>query len=178
MKLSGKRPGVHIEPVVLPRPDGDLVFQIKAIDSFDEFERLCPYPKPPAKVLPNNERVEDTNDPSYLKKCESWGIKRIAYIVIKGLLDGTPDLEWETVNLSDNMTWPNFRQELRDSGLSDIEINRLVNGALVANSLSERAVEEARKRFLASLRVPKDASLCLTEELANGLSGEPASDST
>lgn len=177
MKLRGKRPGIHVEPVVLPRPDGDLVFQIKAIETFDEFEKLCPLPKPPAKILPNKERVEDTNDPAYLKKCEQWGVKRMAYIIIKGLMDGTPDLEWETVKLSDNTTWSKYRDELRESGLSDIEINRLVNGALVANSLSERAVEEARKRFLASLRLPSVESLCPTGEQDTTPSGEPAKDS-
>jgi hypothetical protein len=178
MKLKGKRPGIHVEPVILPRPDGDLEFLIKAIDNFDEFEKLCPLPKPPAKILPNNERVENTNDPAYVKKCEAYGVKRMAYIVVKGLMDGTPDLEWETVDISDNTTWSNFRKELRDSGLSDIEINRLVNGALVANSLSERAVEEARKRFLAGLQAPRDESSSLVDELASSQSGEPASDST
>jgi hypothetical protein len=113
-----------------------------------------------------------------VKKCEAYGVKRMAYIVVKGLMDGTPDLEWETVDISDNTTWSNFRKELRDSGLSDIEINRLVNGALVANSLSERAVEEARKRFLAGLQAPRDESSSLVDELASSQSGEPASDST
>jgi len=156
MKLKGKRPGVHVELIVLPREDGDLVFRIRALESFEEFENLCPPPKPPAKILPGGKRVEDPTDSAYLDLCQEWGTKRFAYMVIKGLTDGTPDLEWETVKLSDNTTWPKFREELIQSGLCDTEVNRLVSATMVANCLSERAIEEARKRFLASVQAPEE----------------------
>jgi hypothetical protein len=157
MKLRGKTPGVHVEPIILPRPDGDLEFQARAIDDFDAFEQLCPMPQPPEKILPGNIRVKNVEDMNYLKAVNSYSEKRVAYMVVKGLSDGTEGLEWEQVKLNDFNTWHLFRKELRDSGLSDIEINRVVAGVMVANSLSERAVEEARKRFLASVQPPKSA---------------------
>ena len=174
MKLKGKRPGIHRELVVLPREDGDLVFYVRAIEDFEGFEKLCPPPTPPAKILPGDKRVENPLDPAYLELCSEWGVKRLAYMVIKGLTDGTPDLEWEKVKVDDNTTWVRFRDELRDSGLSDIEINRLVAATMVANSLSEQAIDAARKRFLASLQVPENLSLSQNGEQNTSSSGEPA----
>ena len=149
MKLKGKRPGVHIEPIILPRPDGDLVFHCKAIENFDDFESLCPPPEPPAVIKPNGEKIHNAADPDYIKQLSNYGDKRVAYMVVKGLSDATVDLEWETVKMDDSNTWIQFRDEFRESGLSDVEINRVVSGAMIANSLSEFAVEAARKRFLA-----------------------------
>lgn len=150
MKLKGKRPGVHIETIVLPRNnDEDLVFHARGIEEFETFEKLCPPPEPPAKILPGGQEVPNPNDENFLKAVDGYGAKRVAYMVVKGLSEGTPDLEWEEVKLSDHHTWDNYRKELRESGLSDIEVNRVVAGVMRANSLSEYAVEEARKRFLA-----------------------------
>jgi hypothetical protein len=136
--------------IILPRGGEDLVFHAKAIDSFDEFEKLCPPPEPPKKILPGGEKIENPQDPEFLKSMDNYGAKRLGYMVVKGLAEGTPDLEWEKVKLDNNTTWHLFREELRESGLSDVEVNRLVAGVMKANSLSEIAIEEARRRFLAS----------------------------
>jgi len=152
MKLKGKRPGVHIEPIPLPRPNGDLIFLAKAIEDFEPFTTLCPPPKPPTKTLPGGEIISNIEDKGFQQALTNYGNKRVAYMVIKGLEDGTPDLEWETVKLDDHTTWDKYTKELRESGLSDIEISRLVNGVMRANSLSEDAVEEARNRLLVSER--------------------------
>lgn len=149
MKLNGKQPGVNIEQIFLPRGNETLVFHAKAIDSFDEFEKLCPPPEPPAKILKGGEKISNPEDPEYKKSMDNYGAKRLGYMVIKGLLE-TPGLEWEKVKLDDHTTWQKFREELRESGLSDTEVNRLVAGVMKANSLSEIAIEEARRRFLAS----------------------------
>lgn len=153
MKLKGKQPGVHIEPIILPRSDCDLVFHAKAINDFEPFEKLCPVPNPPKKRLPSGEEILNVEDRGYKQALTNFGAKRLAYMIIKGLSDGTPDLEWEEVKLDDHTTWMKYREELLKSGLSDIEVSRLVAGVMRANSLSEVAVEEARKRFLASQQV-------------------------
>jgi hypothetical protein len=176
MRLKGRRPGVHIEPIVLPRPDEDLVFHAKAIENFDEFDKLCPIPEPPAKILPSGQNVPNANDANFLKAMEGYGGKRVAYMVIKGLTEGTPDLEWETVELSNHFTWDKYRKELQESGLSDIEINRLVAGVMKANSLSEHAVDEAMKRFLAGQAVQREELSSQKGEQLNTLSGVPASE--
>lgn len=177
MKLKGRRPGVHIEPIILPRPEGDLVFHAKAIDSFDEFEQLCPPPEPPGKILPGNVKVSNPEDATFIQQLNQYGDKRVAYMVIKGLLDGTDDLEWENVDLGNHLTWMKFREELRESGLSDVEINRLVSGVMTANSLSEPAVERARQRFLAGVQVQSEESSSQKGGQPTSLSGKPASES-
>jgi hypothetical protein len=144
MKLKGRRPGIHLEPIIIPRPEEDLVFHARGVEDFEEFEKLCPPPEPP-------------------------------YMVVKGLSEGTPDLEWETVSLENHHTWTKYREELRESGLSDIEVNRIVAGVMRANSLSEVAVEQARKRFLASQQAHSEESSSQKAEQSNTPSGEPAS---
>jgi len=175
MKLNGKRPGAHIEPIVLPRPEGNLVFLAKAIESFDEFDKLCPYPTPPQKILPGKQLVSNYEEPEYKKQVMRHGELRLAYMVVKGLLD-THGLEWETVDLSDYRTWNKYREEFRASGLSDVEINRLVNGVSIANCLSEAAVSEARADFLAGRQAVLSESSSPNGEPVSTPSGEPAKD--
>jgi hypothetical protein len=157
MKLKGKKPGVHVEMIILPRGEEDLVFHCVAIDDFTDFEKLCPPPEPPKKIMPDKSEIVNVEDPNYQKALVNWGQKRVAYMVVKGLALGTSDLEWEDVELENHTTWPNFRKELRESGLSDVEVNRLVAGCMRANSLSEAAVQEARARFLASQAPPAES---------------------
>lgn len=177
MKLKGRRPGVNVEVIVLPRGNSeDLVFHARAVDDFTEFEKLCPPPEPPKKVLPNGEQIPNFQDKDYQKHLENYGFKRVAYMVIKGL-EATEDLEWEQVDPSNHTTWLQFRPELRESGLSDIEINRVVNGCMKANSLNEAAIEAARKRFLASQQAPQGEQSSQTDEPPTSSSGEPASES-
>jgi len=174
MKLKGRRPGVHIEPIVLPRPEEDLVFHAKAIEDFDEFEKLCPVPEPPAKILPSGEKIPNAGDPSYLDSMSAYGMKRVAYMVIKGLSEGTPDLEWDTVELENHHTWLGYRKEMRESGLSDTEINRIIAGCMRANSLSEVAVDQAMKRFLAGQQARSEEQTSQKVEPSNTPSGKPA----
>lgn len=149
MKLNGERPGVHIEPIVLPRPKGDLVFHAKAVGDYEEFDNLCPVPEPPKRKMADGSTVSNVTDEGYRAQVAQYSQKRVAYMCIKGLAEGTPHLEWEDVKLEDHTTWLKFEDELRDSGLSDIEIKRVVAGCMKANCLNEKLIEEARKRFLA-----------------------------
>jgi hypothetical protein len=77
-------------------------------------------------------------------------------MIIKSL-EETEGLEFESIKLDDHTTWTNVYKEFKDSGLCDMEITRLIDGVMEANSLSDERVEEARSRFLASkLQVLKD----------------------
>jgi len=173
MKLNGKRPGAHVEPIVLPRPGEPLVFLARAIDSFDEFDKICPSPTPPQKILPGKKVSTNYEDPNFKKAVARHGQLRLAYMVIKGLSE-TPGFEWETVKLDDHNTWTKYEDELKDAGLSGVEVNRIINGVSIANCLSEAAIEEARNDFLAGRLQEQSVSCSPNGEPESTPSGEPA----
>lgn len=151
MKLNGvKISGPNVETIVLPRGDGSpIVLRAQAILDMDEFDKLSPVPKPPEKMLPGGIKVPNLEDSYYLAAVEEVGKRRMAYMVVKSL-EATPGLEWETVRLSDPSTWLGYRDEFREAGFSEVEVNRITAAVMSANCLSEEKVEEARQRFLAS----------------------------
>lgn len=148
MKISGKKLSQCIVNIVLPRSDGDIVLIAKGITSYKEFEELCPIPKPPMRVYPDGSKQVDINDADYKKLVNDWAAKKGAWMVIKSLSE-TPGLEWESVDLTDPSTYPNFTQEFQDSGLSDAEISRIIDKVMLANGMNQEMITEAEKRFLA-----------------------------
>jgi hypothetical protein len=149
MKINGQklnRP--NSELIFLPRGDGnDIVFKAQAVPSDEEFTKLFPEPKVPNALVPGGTKP-DFEHPKYKELVEKRGSARFDWIVLKSL-EATEGLEWETVDLKNPDTYGNYRKELMDSGINSIEIGRIIKGVLVANSLSEDKIEEARKRFLA-----------------------------
>lgn len=179
MKIRGKAVGVHEEPIIIPRPDGDVEIIAKAVEDAEKFEKMCPPPQPKAKKLPNGDIIRDFEDKRYQKDLEAWAEKKTAWMVIKSITAGTPDLTWEEVDLSNHTTWMKYKDEMRESGFSENEINRITNAMLRANGLSEAAFAEARQRFLLRRQVAaaeSSESTSPTVEASNTSSGELASD--
>lgn len=176
MLLNGKRiEGPNEELIIIPRPDEPIIFTARAVLDMAEFERLCPRPKPPIIKKKSGERVEQTDDLRYQQKVNEYAERRMAYMVIKSL-EATEGLEWETVVVGDPETWVNYDPELRESGFSDTEVNRIVVGVLSANCLNESKLEEARKLFLAGQQEQKSSS-SLEEEANSTQIGELVKDS-
>jgi hypothetical protein len=178
MLLNGKKPGLNVETIVLPRGDDEpIVFTAKAVLDMSQFERLCKEPTPPVVVKRTGERVEDEKDPKYLKALDEYGRRRIAFMVLKSLED-TEGLEWETVNMGDPATWNNYEKEFQEAGISTIEINRIISGVLTANCLNENRLKEARDHFLAGRlhRTERNGSSPDSEKITI-TSGEPVKDS-
>jgi hypothetical protein len=153
MKLNGKKiEGPNIELIFIPRADKEpIVLKAQAVTDYEAFKKLCPEPKPPKAMKPGRIIVQNTEDPEYKKAMEEHSKKRLEYMILQSL-SVTEGLEWETVNLGDASTWGNYEAELRASGFSDIEIQRIVMSVLSANGLDDAKVEQARNRFLASQR--------------------------
>lgn len=178
MKINGKRLDCpNIVTIVLPRSSGeDVVFKAKAVLDAEDFERLCPPPKPPTMIRKGFGRVEDIEDPRYKAAMEERNTKRFDWIIIQSLR-ATDGLEWEKVKYSDSNTWHLYKEELREAGLGDYEIQRLIRGVLEANCLDETKMEEARNRFLLGQVKGADGYSSLTTEQASTPSGEPVNGS-
>lgn len=150
MLLGGKKRKHNVKILVLPREgeDGPIVFKCGAVTDMELFEKLCPPPVPPLKVLKGGEKVPDFEDKGFITSVAQQADRRWDYIVLRSLL-ATDGLVWETVDLNLPETWANWRKEAIESGLSHFETNKIVNTVVQANSLSEDMLEEARKTFLA-----------------------------
>jgi len=176
MRLNGRKiEGPNEEIIILPRPEEPLVFIARAVLDMSDFERLCPRPIPPIKRMKNGEKIEETDNPAFIAKQDEYGSKHLAYLIIKSL-EATEGLEWETVKLGNPSTWLNYETELKEAGLSDMEVKRITLGVMTANCLNETKIEQVRKLFLAEQLERKDL-LSRTEGLSITPSGEDANDS-
>lgn len=143
---------------------------------YDEYEALCPLPKPPMQFHKGGIKVPDLADETYLQQVNSRSDCRINYIVLKSL-EYTEDLTWDTVDMKNPKTWGNYEQELKECYFTKTEVQRIQNACFEANSLSESKVEEARANFFAGLEEEKaneSSGLMLAQETTS--SGEVASD--
>lgn len=176
MKIGGVEvKGPTEEVLVLPRATSeDLVFRAKAVVDMTEFENRCPLPKPKAKLVAGGEWKKALDDPAYIQAVKDHSEIRFAWILLKSL--DPSDIEWDTVNFESPSTWTNWEEDLRNAGLSQTEINRVVNCVATANSLNEQKLEAARANFLAGLAKASEKSFSQNSEQEPTPSGEPAND--
>ncbi len=175
MKIHGKKiSGPNIETVVFPRNDGDIVFRAQAVLDYDDFEKLNPIPQPPQVLRPGGILSSDVEDKKYKAKIREWSLARTDFMVLKSL-EATPGLEWETVDMSDHTTWDNYREEMKDAGLSPAEMGRIVEIVSTACGLNQDKIDEATKRFLAMEAEGHVAGSSPSIEQSNTPSGEPVS---
>lgn len=133
--------------VIFPRAEGQFIFYIAAVPSFEAFDTLCPRPEPP-KILKKGKQIEDTDDPTFKQRWQTWVEYRQDWLVLQALADPENDITWETVNLTEPSTWSAVNKELKDAGLTELELQRLIGKVYEVNALSERGMEAARANFL------------------------------
>jgi hypothetical protein len=175
MKIGGVDPRTlpKEEILVLPRGDQEIVFRAVGIPDYEEFNKLCPEPKPPGKLTKDGwEPNED--DPDFKSVLAAHNAKRLAWMVITSL---TPsDIEWETVDPAKPSTWTKWQDEMKASGLSQVECNRVLQLVFQANCLDEEKLKRAREVFLLGQQpVPAEFS-GQNIAPASTPSGEPASE--
>jgi hypothetical protein len=177
MKIKGKKIiGPNKEVIAIPRGNGDdIILVAEAVLDHSPFDKLCPVPKPRIKKI-DGQDIPDLSDKSYNDKIQKYSEKKTTWLILTSL-KATPELEWEQVDLNDPSTWLLFRKELRESGFSDMEVNRIINGALSAQGLNEAKIEAARDRFLAKEKARLEVLSSLREERNYTQSTEPVSDS-
>lgn len=133
------------EVLVLPREGSPLVFKARAVDSWDEFNKLCKEPEPP-KIQTKEGVQDDYDDKGYKSALVSYYAKQNAYLLIKSLEPS--NIEWTKVKLDNPNTWTLWSEEMRDAGLTPKEAERIVQLCIDANCLNEAKLEAARKAFL------------------------------
>jgi len=158
MKIKGKKiEGPNREIIAIPRGDrDDIILIVEAIQDMSPFEKMCPPPVPTMRKIDGVD-VPNIKDTNFLKQIDRYAEKRMAWMIITSL-EATEELEWETVDPSDPSTWQYFRDELKEAGFSDVEVNRVIGGVVSVNALSEAKVEAARERFLRLQQVRDESS--------------------
>ncbi len=164
--------GPNEEVLVLPRMSGDIVIKARAVSSMTDFEKFVPEPKPPT-VLTKDGAKANEKDVTYKQRMEIYGNQRFAYLVLKSLEPSK--IEWTKVNMESPDTWLLWDKEMREAGLADIEINRIIMCVMQANSLDEAKLVEARKVFLRGKDKEVNVSSGLPIEQASLPFGEPVS---
>ena len=172
MRIGGVEvKGPAEEVLVLPRLEGEnIVIRAKAVMDMDAFEALCPEPKPPGIRTKDGWKPND-KDETYQQRVKQHGELRFAYMVLESLQPS--EVEWEKINLSDPSTWKDWQDELKEAGISQTELNRIIVCVMQANALDEDKLKEAREVFLRGpVPVPSEYS-GLDTELENTQSGDP-----
>lgn len=175
MKINGKTfEGPSKQIVVIPLGDEDVVFTVKCVLDYTDFEALCKTPEPRKLTTPKGDSKLFLDDPDYKVKVAEYALKRTHYMVLKSLED-TEGLEWDTVDFSDPETFGNYSDDLTKAGFADAHIGYLVNQIIAVNGMDEEMLKEAKKRFLATQQasgLPNSQKV----EPSNTQSGEPAKD--
>lgn len=180
MKYKGKTIiGPNEELVFIPRGNDqeDFVFKCRAVLNYDEFDALVKAPIVPM-IMHAGESISRPllTEPGYVAKLHDYNKLRMSWLILKSL-EVTEDLELETVDMQKPETWNTWDDELNAAGFSDVEIGRVISGCMVANSLDQKKIDEARAHFLATQREAREKLNSQTAETQTTPSGEPAKDS-
>jgi hypothetical protein len=176
MKIGGVDPKTLSteEILVLPRGEASIVFRAVGVPDYTDFNKLCPEPEPPKINKPKDGWVDHLEEPGYKDKVKTHGMRRLAWLTITSLEPS--DIEWDKVDLDKPNTWTGWEEELKESGLNQVECQRVQGLVFQANSLDEAKLDAARESFLLGQQpVPSEYSgLSIAPETT--LSGEPASE--
>jgi hypothetical protein len=135
------------EVLVLPRSQGDdIPFMAKSVSINDEFEEKVPKPIPPMLTKKGGAKEPDLLDKDYLNQVSQREEKRFALMCLRSLEPS--NIEWEKVDIDKPGTWLKWTDELQENGISETEVNRVINLVSDANALSERKIQAARENFL------------------------------
>ena len=173
MRISGKKIEARLneDVLILPRGESGLMIRAKAIPDFDDFNKICPVPKPPGKLTKDG-WVPNTEDETYKQRIEQHAVQRIGWMMIESL----QEVEWDTVNPDDPKTWPKWEDDLKEAGFTTVEANHILALVLEVNSLNEVKLKEARDSFLRGQEQVQSESSSQTTERNDSQSGEPANE--
>lgn len=145
MRVGGVTVTAPVEELlVIPRGESSLVFRARAVESMDEFDAMSPKPQPPGKLTKDG-WVPEPEHPDYRTILEHYAVRRLAYIVVRSLEPS--NIEWDTVDINNPKTWANWDTDLRNAKMTEVEIDKVLQLVIEANSLSEEKLKRAREDF-------------------------------
>ena len=150
MQVKGKKSagGRHKDCIAFPREEGPVGFWVQALDEeWDVFNERCPAPTPPVHTTADG-KVEDEEDEGYEAQVKNWGELKMDFLTVYSLTIEDNQIDWDNVILEKPSTWRHWRTEVKEFGLSRVEVNKLFFKVLEVNSLSEDLMEQARADFL------------------------------
>lgn len=151
MKINGRTYNqLREDYVVFPRPDGDIVLKLRPVLDDEKHLQLDPVPAPPKVHLPNGQTKSNPEDREYLELLGQWSSRKTHWYFIE-TLRSSENLEWETVKYDEPLTWPNWVKEMREAQFNENEISYLMSKIIDINCLNQKALDEARERFLAKM---------------------------
>ena len=157
MKLNGEV--LHVigeDTVVIPRSTGDIVFKARAVLDEEPFDKLFPRPEPPVKKKPDGSESFNIEHPTYVEALNKWATAKTDWLVLEAYRLGSPEITWDTVKMSDSSTWSNYKDELKSSGFSEVEIARIIGCAISASGLDQGKIDRATESFLAQMGEQKE----------------------
>jgi hypothetical protein len=173
VKILGQKPkGPRVEVLVLPYEGFDIEVRAQAVLNPDDFQKACKEPIPPILQRPGKDPEPDLKDKAYLAAKQRYNELSVAWLMITSL-QVTKDLEWETVDPLIPDTWLKWKDELREGGFTNHEINLIQNTVWAANGLNQDKLDEARERFLAGRLRRPETQQSPTGEQQTSPSGEP-----
>lgn len=178
MKIGGRLiDGPKKVTLVLPRDEGDIVFNFVAVVDDSEFEKRFPVPEPP-KVWKVKEQLHffNTDDPSYKAQIRERIKIKNAWVFLESIKGS--NIEWDLVKPDDPSTWDLWDKDLKQAGFSINEVNTIYEYFTRANMVTEGMLDEARNRFLASRApVPPAVPSSTSTALPSTGTGEPVNGS-
>lgn len=150
MKLQGKTTaGSNIQVIVIPRgEDSQFIFKAAPVVDYTAFDAICPRPNPPVTTRAGGQSFQNVHDKQYVEELNRWGTYKTHWLVLESL-KATPELVWDTVIPDDPTTWKNYATELKDFGLTEPEISRIIQLVCDACGLNQDKIDAATKSFLA-----------------------------
>jgi len=133
------------EVLVLPRGDERLVFKAKPVKDWDRFNKLVPEVIIPVGYV-KGEKKQLTNDKDYISQRSRRNDLMTAYMMLESLKPS--NIEWDSVIDDEPGTWLKYEDDLRNAGLSNVEINLVISLVFEANQLDEKKLKAARDSFL------------------------------
>lgn len=153
MKYQGRTLKPNEQVLVLPRPDGDIVFTVRALSSTKEFDEKIKEPVAPKGRDKTGEIVEDFQDSTYKAAVKVRGDLRWDYMMVRSICH-TEGLDFEKVKLDDIQTYTLWEEEFQEAGFTEWEIGRIKATVMEVNGLNEAKIAAATASFLAKQVAP------------------------